>query len=60
MTNSMVTGQEVTRITMYDDKSTEIEVEIAKLKPFKPLERIPRTRTAEWRRAYEKALLEYS
>ena len=56
----MVPGQEVTKIAIYDDKSTEMEVEIAKLKPFKPIERIPRTRTAEWRRGYEKALLEYS
>ena len=56
----MVPGQEVTKIAIYDDKSTEMEVEIAKLKPFKPTERIPRTRTAEWRRGYEKALLEYS
>ena len=46
------------RVRIYDDQSSEVEVELSKLKPFTPVSRIPRSRTAEWRRGYEKALQE--
>ena len=51
--------QEVVHIRIYNDKDTEVEVEITKLKPFAPLARIPRSRTAEWRRGYDRALSEF-
>ena len=51
-------GPDVT-VRIYDDQGTTLDVEPTKLKPFNILERIPRSRTAEWRRAYGKALLEF-
>ena len=49
--------QEVTRVRIYD-KATEVDTELAKLKPFTPVLRIPKSRTAEWKRGYYKALRE--
>ena len=50
------TGAEIVTIEVYDDTRTTLDVEACKLKPFENLSRIPRSRTAEWRRAYERAL----
>ena len=47
------------RVVIFDDKSSEVEVEVSKLKLFSPVSRIPRSRTAEWRRGYERALTEF-
>ena len=49
-------GAEIVTIEMYDDAGTRLDVEVCKLKPFENLSRIPRSRTAEWRRAYDRAL----
>ena len=46
-------------VVIYNDKETEVDVEKAKLKEFEPLAKIPRSRTAEWKRGYEKALDEF-
>ena len=52
--------QEMATIIVFDDKNSSLECNIAQMKPFTPLDRIPRSRTAEWRRGYEKALTEYN
>lgn len=49
-------GAEIVTIEVYDDAETRLDVEVCKLKPFENLTRIPRSRTAEWRRAYDRAL----
>ena len=49
-------GKEVVEICLYNDDGTKLNVEISRLKDFAPLGRIPRARTADWRRAYERAL----
>ena len=41
---------------MFDDIETAVDAEVSKLKPFSPLSRIPKSRTAEWKRCYERAL----
>ena len=48
--------QEVVRVAIFNDEETELDVEVVKMKLFGPLQKIPRARTAEWRRAYERAL----
>ena len=52
-------GQEVVNITIFDDKNTTIDVEVVKLKLFTLLEKIPRARTAEWKRGYARAMKEF-
>ena len=52
-------GQEVATVEVYNDARTSVDVEITKLKSFEKVDRIPRARTAEWRRAYERAVNEY-
>ena len=53
-------GQEIASVIVYNDKSTNLDLDISKLKPFSPLTSIPRSRTAEWRRGYEKPLNEFN
>ena len=53
------TGAEIVAIEVYDDTRTTLDVEACKLKPFENLLRIPRSRIAEWRRAYERALSDH-
>ena len=48
--------QEVVKVSIFNDEKTEVDVEVVKMKAFEPLKIISRTRTNEWRRAYEKAL----
>ena len=52
-------GNEIANVKIYDDAGTDLDVEAVKLKPFERLTRIPRSRTAEWRRAYDRALMDY-
>ena len=52
-------GQEVMNVTIFDDKNTTIDVEVVKLKLFTLLEKIPRARTAEWKRGYARAAKEF-
>ena len=47
---------EIVTIKVYDDVGTTLDVEACKLKSFEILTRIPRSRMAEWRRAYERAV----
>ena len=56
---SLEVGHEVATMEVYDDARTAMNVEVTELKPFEKLARIPRSRTAEWRRAYERAMAEY-
>ena len=49
-------SEELIKVEIFNDSNTGISVDVSKLKPFKPVSRIPRTRTAEWRRGYERAL----
>ena len=57
---NLMPGQEVVKVKLFDDKNSTIDAEISKLKPFSPLQRIPKTRTALWRRNYERALLDFN
>ena len=50
---------EVTSIKIYDDMATKLDVEWVKLKPFNKLSKIPKSRPAEWKRAYERAIAEF-
>lgn len=50
---------EVVTVVAFDNQSTTLDLELSKLRPFSPLTRIPRSRTAEWRRGYEEALKEF-
>ena len=47
---------ELVKIEVFNDGKVALEVDVSKLKPFQPLASIPRSRTAEWRRGYERAL----
>ena len=47
---------ETGRVKLYNDAETVLDVDDSELRPFEALERIPRSRTAEWRRGYQKAL----
>ena len=47
---------EVVKVVLFNDDETVLDVEVSKLKPFSKLKSIPRSRTAEWRRGYQKAI----
>ena len=49
-------SEELIKVEIFNDLNAEVTVDVSKLKPFKPISRIPRARTAEWRRGYERAL----
>ena len=51
---------EVIKIVIYNDDKTELDVDVSKLKTFEPIKRIPRARTAEWRRGYEIAVEDFN
>ena len=44
------------KVMVFNDAETVLEVDSDKLDEFKPMNRIPRSKTAEWRRGYQKAL----
>ena len=46
-------------VTIFDDKNTVIDVEVVKMKMFDLLPKIPRARTAEWKRCYARASKEF-
>jgi hypothetical protein len=56
---SLDIGHEVATMEVYDDARTAMNVEVSKLKQFEKLVRIPKSRTSEWRRVYERAIDEY-
>ena len=54
--SSKGSGNEIIRAELFDDRKTTLDVDISKLKRFSPLKSIPKTRTREWRKCYERAL----
>ena len=53
---SIGNSRELVKIEVFNDVKIVLEVDVSKLKPFQPIASIPRSRTAEWRRGYERAL----
>ena len=53
---SIAESGELLKVRIFNDLSTEVAIDVSKLKEFGPVERIPRARTADWRRGYETAL----
>ena len=53
-------SQELVRVKIFNDQKTELEMDVSKLKPFKEINNIPRSRTAEWKRGYQAALEEHN
>ena len=47
---------ELLKVKVFNDDETEITVDVTKLKKFEKVKSIPKGRTAEWRRGYEKAI----
>ena len=44
--STLTPGQEIVKVDLFDEDSTTIDAVVSKLKPFSPVERIPRSRTA--------------
>ena len=44
------------KVMVFNDDETVLEVDTDRLVVFEPMNRIPRSKTGEWRRGYQKAL----
>ena len=53
---SVGNSRELVKIEVFNDGGVVLEVDVSKLKTFQPLASVPKSRTAEWRRGYERAL----
>ena len=50
---------EITEIEMFDNEKTRKTVEHIKLKAFEKLVKVPVKRSKAWKKAYEKAIIEF-